>query len=101
MDILNPIQPRARNMEPERLKRDFGDRLTFYGGVDTQLLLPNGTPDEVAARTQALIATLGASGGYVLSAAHVIQSDVPVGNVLALYRSGREAACKAGRGDGR
>ena len=101
VDILNPIQPRARNMEPERLKRDFGDRLTFYGGVDTQLLLPNGTPDEVAARTQALIATLGASGGYVLSAAHVIQSDVPVGNVLALYRSGREAACKAGRGDGR
>jgi uroporphyrinogen decarboxylase len=91
VQILNPIQPNAAGMEPSALKRDFGDRLTFYGGVDTQLLLPSGTPEEVAAGTRALIATLGETGGYVLSAAHVIQPDVPVDNVLALFRTGKES----------
>lgn len=48
VDILNPIQPHARDMEPERLKADFGDQLTFYGGIDTQQLLPRGTPEAVS-----------------------------------------------------
>ena len=86
--ILNPIQPLAAGMKPEGLKRDFGDRLTFYGGVDTQELLPRGTPGQVAAAVRELIGVLGAGGGYVLSAAHTLQSDVPVENILALYRAG-------------
>jgi len=86
--ILNPVQPLAAGMEPEGLKRDFGDRLTFYGGVDTQELLPRGTPEQVAAAVRELIGVLGAGGGYVLSAAHTLQSDVPVENILALYRAG-------------
>ena len=90
VDILNPIQPRTRNMEPERLKQAFGDRLTFYGGVDTQYLLPQGTVAEVEQATRALIRTLGASGGYILSAAHTLQDDVPDENILAFYRVGRE-----------
>jgi uroporphyrinogen decarboxylase len=85
--ILNPIQPRAAGMEPERLKGAFGDRLTFYGGVDTQDLLPHGTPEEVRAATQDLIRVLGENGGYILSAAHTLQEDVPAANIIAMYRS--------------
>ena len=47
VQILNPMQPNADGMDPAGLKRDFGDRLTFYGGVDTQELLPRGTPEQV------------------------------------------------------
>jgi uroporphyrinogen decarboxylase len=89
VQILNPIQPRAFEMEPERLKAEFGDRLTFYGGVDTQEILPNGTPEEVRAEVQRLIGILGKSGGYILSPAHTFQEDVPLENILALYRAGK------------
>jgi uroporphyrinogen decarboxylase len=92
VQILNPIQPGAVGMEPEALKAEFGGRLTFYGGVDTQHLLREGTPDEVAGTVRSLIRTLGADGGYVLSAAHTLQEDVPEANILALYRAGREMA---------
>lgn len=87
IDILNPIQLRAKDMEPEKLKAAYGDRLTFYGGVDTQRLLPEGNPEEVAEATRELIRTL--SPGYVLSAAHTIQEDVPPANVVAMYAAGR------------
>jgi uroporphyrinogen decarboxylase len=90
--ILNPIQPRARGMEPEGLKRDFGRDLVFYGGVDTQELLPTGTPEEVEAETRRLVGILGRDGGYVLSAAHTLQEDVPAENVVAMYRAGRAAS---------
>jgi uroporphyrinogen decarboxylase len=88
VQILNPLQPRARDMEPEGLKADFGDALTFYGGIDTQDLLPRGTPEEVAAETRKVIRILGKGGGYVLSAAHHLQEDVPAENVVAMYREG-------------
>jgi uroporphyrinogen decarboxylase len=88
VDILNPLQPQAAGMEPVGLKRDFGGRLTFYGGMDTQRILPQGTPDEVAAETRRVIRALGVGGGYVLSAAHHLQSDVPAANVIAMYREG-------------
>ena len=83
--ILNPLQPRARGMEPEGLKSDFGASLVFYGGIDTQELLPRGSPREVAAQTRGLIRVLGAEGGYILSAAHHLQEDVPAENVIAMY----------------
>jgi uroporphyrinogen decarboxylase len=86
--ILNPIQPRAHGMEPAGLKRDFGAQLVFYGGVDTQELLPSGTPDQVESETRELLGVLGREGGYVLSAAHTLQEDVPAENVLAMYRAG-------------
>lgn len=92
VEILNPIQPRAAQMEPARLKAAFGDRLVFYGGVDTQDLLPQGPPERVAAETRDLVRVLGRNGGYILSAAHCIQEDVPPANVVAMYRAGRETA---------
>lgn len=90
VDILNPLQPRAKDMEPDLLKGEFGDTLTFYGGVDTQELLRLGTPDEVGCTVRDLIGVLGQSGGYILSAAHTIQSDVPLENVVALFGAAQE-----------
>lgn len=87
VDILNPIQPRTTDMEPAKLKAAFGERLTFYGGIDTQYLLPQGPAERVAAETAGLIRVLGGNGGYILSAAHCIQEDVPLENVLAMYRA--------------
>jgi uroporphyrinogen decarboxylase len=88
VQILNPIQPNAAGMEPAGLKHDFGDALSFYGGIDTQHLLPNGNPQEVFAATKKLIGVMSSKGGYVLAPAHVIQRDVPPENAIALYKAG-------------
>lgn len=85
VDILDPVQTSAVNMEPERLKMEFGGRLAFHGAVDTQVLLPHGSPDEVRKGTKELVRILGKDGGYLLTSCHVIQADVPVENILALY----------------
>ena len=85
VNILNPIQPRARGMEPENLARQFGGRLAFHGGIDIQELLPRGTPSQVNAETARAAELLGRSGGYILASAHHIQADTPVENVLAMY----------------
>lgn len=88
VDILNPIQPGAAEMEPERLKATYGDDLTFYGGIDTQHLLPRGTAEDVADAVRAVRETLGAGGGWVLSAGHTILPEVPAANVVAMFRAG-------------
>ena len=85
VDLLNPIQPDAKNMEGARLKEEFGDRLCFHGGVDIMRLLPQGTPDEVAAAVRALVQTLGRDGGYVLCSSHHIQPDTPLENIHRMY----------------
>jgi len=85
VDILNPVQPGTYQMEPERLKAAYGDRLAFWGGIDTQELLPNGSPEEVGAAVGKIVAVLGEGGGYVLSPAHCIQRDVPAANIAAVY----------------
>lgn len=92
VDALNPVQVSAGNMEPERLKARMGDRLAFWGAVDSQRLLPHGTPAEVQAEVRRCIATLGENGGYVLSAVHNIQPEVPPENVIALFQARREPA---------
>ena len=87
IDILNPIQPGALEMEPERIKAAYGDKLTFWGGIDEQGLLTNGTPEEVRAEVKRVRAILWKDGGYVLSPSHNIQVDVPVENILAMYEA--------------
>ncbi len=89
VDILDPIQPVAPEMAPERLKADFGDRLCFHGGIDMQRLLPSGTPEQVRAEAGRYCATLGAGGGYILAPAHLFQPDVPPANILAVYAAER------------
>jgi uroporphyrinogen decarboxylase len=85
VDVLNPIQPDARGMDPRALKDAFGDRLAFHGGVDIVTTLPRGTPDEVADEVRHLVDVLGENGGYVLCSSHHVQPDTPVENVLAMY----------------
>lgn len=91
VDILDPIQPRAKNMEPERLKREFGDRLCFHGGIDIQYLLPYGTPEEVEAEVIRRCRILGRGGGYIAGPAHNVQGDVPVANLMAMVEAVKKA----------
>jgi uroporphyrinogen decarboxylase len=84
VDVLNPVQVTAAGMDPARLKREFGRDLAFWGGVDTQHLLPHGTPTGIRCAVEALIDTLGAGGGYVLSAANNIQADTPPAHIVAM-----------------
>jgi hypothetical protein len=87
-DILNPVQTSAVQMAPEELKRDFGDRITFWGGgVDTQHTLPEGTPDEVRAEVRQRIKTFGKGGGFVFNTIHNVQPRIQVENLLALYET--------------
>lgn len=90
LDALHPIQVSAKDMESAKLKREFGRDITFWGGVDTQRVLPLGTPQEVREEVRRRIADLGPGGGYVLGAVHNIQAEVPVDNILAMFEAARE-----------
>lgn len=88
VDALNPVQVTAKNMEPERLKAEFGDDICFWGGINTQRILPFGTPEQVAEETRHIIDVLGKGGGYVLNSVHNIQAEVPPENILAMFETG-------------
>jgi len=91
VDMLEPIQVRATGMEPEGLKQDFGDDICFYGGVDLQRILCQGTPEDVSNEVKRLIDILGKNGGYVLGPGHTyIQIDAPMENILAMYDTAHE-----------
>ncbi len=88
IDIFNPVQCSAEGMEPEALKRDFGDRITFWGGgVDTQRTLPFGTPEEVYAEVSDRIRIFNRGGGFVFNTIHNIQSNTPIPNILAMIEA--------------
>ena len=90
IDALNPVQFSATDMQPERLKREFGDRLTFWGaGCDTQRVLPFGTPEEVEQEVRTRIDQFAPGGGFVFSAVHNIQYDVPPQNIVTMYDTAR------------
>jgi len=84
VDILNPVQVSAANMDTKILKEKYGGKIIFWGSVDSQYIVPNGTTDEVRTEVRKRIDDLAAGGGFVLSATHNIQSDVPPENVLAM-----------------
>ncbi len=90
IDILNPIQWRCPGMEREGLKRDFGDKLIFHGGVDNQYTLAFGTVEEVREEVADNIRILGAGGGYILAPCHNIQAVSPPENIVAMYEAGYE-----------
>jgi uroporphyrinogen decarboxylase len=88
VDILNPVHIRAAGMEPVALKRDFGTDMTFWGGgVDTQGVLPNGTPQEVKDDVRRNVEALAPGGGFVFNTVHNIQADVPPENIVALWEA--------------
>jgi len=99
IDAINPVQVSARHMDPERLKQEFGDRIAFWGGIDSQHLLPHGTPEQVRGEVRRMFSLMGKSGGWVLAAVHNIQPDVPPENVLAMFEAGRQCVYQAPRGE--
>ncbi len=89
-DALHPVQVSAKDMDSAKLKREFGAHITFWGGIDTQRVLPLGTPEEVREEVRRRVTDLGPGGGYVLGAVHNIQAEVPVENILAMFEAARE-----------
>ncbi|MDP2998220.1 MAG: uroporphyrinogen decarboxylase family protein [Bryobacterales bacterium] len=90
-DIINPVQCSAAGMDPEVLKRAFGDRLVFWGGgVDTQKTLPFGKPGEVRQEVLRRLEVFSANGGYVFNAVHNIQARTPVANIVAMLEAVKE-----------
>ena len=86
VDILNPVQTSAAGMEPQRLKREFGERIVFWGGgADVQRVLPLGTPAEVRRDVRRRLEILAPGGGFVFAPIHNLQADVPPENVAAMY----------------
>ncbi|MFH1929717.1 MAG: uroporphyrinogen decarboxylase family protein [Chloroflexota bacterium] len=94
VDILNPVQVSSKEMgDTARLKREFGANLSFCGAIDTQWVLPHGTPADVRQEVRRRIKDLGPGGGYICASVHCMQPDVPPENVLALF----EEAAVAGQ----
>jgi hypothetical protein len=90
-DILNPVQCSAAGMAPADLKKDFGERLTFWGGgVDTQRTLPFGTPDDVRKEVAERLRIFGSPSGFVFNPTHNVQARVPIENVVAMYETVRD-----------
>ena len=91
IEVLNPVQPEC--MDPAKLKREYGDRIAFWGTVSIQKTLPFGTPKEVEAEVRERIETVGKGGGLYLAPTHVIAPEVPYENLFAFV----EAVKKYGR----
>jgi uroporphyrinogen decarboxylase len=90
IDALDPIQWRCKGMGREELKRDFGDKVVFHGGVDNQYTLAFGSVEEVREEVIHSIQVLGGDGGYILAPCHNIQVVSPPENVVAMYETGYE-----------
>ena len=91
VDILNPVQTSAANMDPTRLKQEFGDRLVFWGGgCDTQRVLGNAAPEEIREHVQERLKIFSPGGGYVFNQIHNIQANVPPENILAMFDAAYE-----------
>jgi len=93
IEVINPVQVSAKGMDTEKLKRDYGDRISFWGAIDTQRILTYGSRKEVRQEVRKRIDHLAPGGGYLLAAVHNIQPDVPPENVIAIF----EAAIRYGK----
>lgn len=90
-DILNPVQCSANNMDPQNLKKKFGDRIVFWGGgVDTQNLLPFGSPGDVRKQVLERCRIFSVNGGFVFNAIHNVQANTPIKNVVAMLDAIKE-----------
>ncbi|MCK4418404.1 methyltransferase, partial [Candidatus Aerophobetes bacterium] len=91
VDILNPVQISAFGMDPSFLKKNYGDKLVFWGGgVDTQKTLPFGTPEEVKKEVENNMLIFAKGGGFVFNTVHNIQADIPVDNLVAMFETVRK-----------
>jgi len=91
VDVLNPIQHACPGMDMAGLKKEFGDRVIFHGGVDNQTVLPRGTPEQVRAEVRECRRTLGAGGtGYICCSCHNVQAGTPLENIFAMVETMQE-----------
>lgn len=90
LDVLNPIQPLAKGMDPQWLKDTYGDKLIFFGGICVQELLPKSSPEEIKAEIKHRTKILGKNGGLLLAPAHNIQADTPLENIFAMFEAVKE-----------
>jgi len=90
IDVINPVQPRARDMDSAGLKKRFGGRVVFHGGVDEQYVLPHGSVEEVREEVACRIRAFAPDGGYIFAPAHNIQDDVPPENVVTMFAAALE-----------
>ena len=91
IDALNPVQVSAADMDTKKLKKEFGKDITFWGGgVDTQRVLPFGTPEVVKEEVKRRIEDLAPGGGFVFATVHNIQADVPPQNIMAMWEALQE-----------
>ena len=90
VDCLEAVQVECRDMEPEKLKARFGDRLAFQGGVSVQQVLPRLSAEEVRAEVRRLKSVFGKGGGYICAPSHALQAGTPAENVIALAEEGVE-----------
>lgn len=89
IDILNPSQPLPGFMDPEELKARYGDRLLFHGGLDVQLLLPKGSPEEVRSVVRRYLGALGPER-YIMAPANIVVPGTPPENLIAAYEAARD-----------
>ena len=90
LDILQSIQPEAGGMDPGILKKEFGNRICFQGGISIQDILPKGSAEDVREHVRKTLKTLSPGGGYIACTSHNIQADTPAGNVEALFKAYHE-----------
>jgi uroporphyrinogen decarboxylase len=89
VDILDPIQVTARDMQIPNLKKEFGDNIVFHGGIDTQQILPNALPDEVVSHCCYTIDVMGKNGGYIFAPSQLLQAGIPTENIVAMYTTAK------------
>ena len=90
-DILNPVQISAKGMDPQFLKKEFGEDITFWGGgIDTQHTLPFGSPEDVRREVLENLRIFSADGGYVFNPIHNVQAKTPIKNLIAMFDAYKE-----------
>lgn len=90
VDILNPIQPCSKDMNPVNLRDTYRNRIVFHGGLDTQEILPKCSPEQVAEEVRKLIDVFKPEGNYIFAAAHNIQTDVSAENIDAMFTAAKK-----------
>jgi uroporphyrinogen decarboxylase len=89
VEFLSTMQP-VGSMDPFEIKKEFGNKVAFKGGLDTQQLLPNGTPQEVRQGVKNIIKAYAPGGGYVFMPAHMLYQEVPTDNIWAMLEAVKE-----------
>jgi uroporphyrinogen decarboxylase len=87
VDVLESVQPEAAGMCPYELKRQWGDRITFWGCLGSQSTIPYGTPEQIKAEIRRLCAEMGKGGGFILAPAKPLQPETPTENAVAVLEA--------------